>query len=969
MFTYTNNFLPVLIVILVLAVVAERTGLINWLLQQLASFTYWSIKWLFSIEGSWGSLPEKLAYRDFWDDIVETKNGWFWVGVEVVPFPTDGLSNKEKNRLATSINNFYTILPPNTRIQHISKINTDASVANDVFHRIVKANPKSVFTPLQIARRNWLLRAGHKGEIKTTKVYIFFGRQASEIALERGWIKAGIKYVQSIYNPKPFLDIERAEFLRVKEELLRIRETVGNNIKAVWGTGDVVRNLSAKEIFQLAWTKLNPEIAEHHPAPDYPNTFTFQFDNDFTNSTNLANSAKINNLTNPTYVNNTNNKLAKANNTSKYIDDEPLITYPILLIDNPRQVLCQTNVRVEKDYFLFDDRFCMTLSMAKYPSSAYALMAENLYRDPLINFPIEVATHYTPENKAHRDHKLAKKQNWLRASMRRSNNNPDVVENVQNDQYSAIRHILNTENQAIGEFGFSITFWAKTKSDLYRYRDLVVSTVQGMGGCRVSAERHCGLDLHLTTLPCTPHGVPGDSTGDFRRRLALSRDALAFTPWTGAPRGVPVEEAFDILQGREGNLLPWGTDPRYRRFRNGMKVIIGKSGSGKSAFLNKLRISWLSAGRIGVSIDYQNSAVRVARAVDGIVIDVSKPAQTKGLGLFAIRPRQGEYFEPDELTKDGLPKDRLLAVVEMLEIFCLDDPTKPQTRLEPEMVSILSNAVNLTYARLLNQIPIIDDFIVTLRRIPGKDNDIGRKLAARLELFAKDSGLGYWLNDRSEPLPVDRYTVFDLGYVTNVRLRLVILLALIQHLDRFIHNNPAIAKFVDIDEVGELCKDSGLSKIIDRLVRTARKKNSVVTLSSQAPTDFDNDDLKGILSNCEIKYLFELNDAEKAAEVLKLTAGQYRAIKTLKPATKDFSEFLLTYPSPAPGGGSAVIRMKYCPVEGRLAAGAGYELFTYDQAFKDLQATKLPIHPSLVAALQMDALTGTNRQKTVAVAS
>ena len=78
---------------------------------------------------------------------------------------------------------------------------------------------------------------------------------------------------------------------------------------------------------------------------------------------------------------------------------------------------------------------------------------------------------------------------------------------------------------------------------------------------------------------------------------------------------------------------------------------------------------------------------------------------------------------------------------------------------------------------------------------------------------------------------------------------------------------------------------------------------------------------------------------------------------------------MLTYPSPAPGGGSAVIRMKYCPVEGRLAAGAGYELFTYDQAFKDLQATKLPIHPSLVAALQMDALTGTNRQKTVAVAS
>lgn len=968
----TQTFIPTLIVILVLAIVVERTGLLNFLLEKIGKIGYWAIKWLFAIEGSWGSLAHKLAYRDFYDDIVETKNGWFWVGVEIIPFPTDGLSNKDKNRLTVSINNFYTILPPNTKIQQICKIDTDASMANTVFNRIAKSNLKNVFAPLQIARRNYLLKAGHKGQIKTTKTYIFFGREASEVAIESTFLRSAITSIKSLYNPKPFLDIERAEFIRVKEELSRIRETFINNYNSVWGTDDVVRKVSSAEIYHLAWTSLNPELAQSHPSPSYPS----QKDKNKPSSSNNgygnnngygSNNSHGNNnghSNKSTTDSNLNSNLTPNPNLSPNpYEDEELENFPTLLKDNARQSLCETDIKVEKDYLLFNDKFCMTVSLAKHPTTANGLMTENLYRDSQISFPITISSHYHTSDKNHINHRLAKKQNRLRAAMRRSTTNPDTVEDLQNDQYSALIRLLNTQNLAIGELGFSVSFLADSKSELYRRRDLVISAIQSMNGCRVTPERHCALNLHLTTLPCTPHGIAGDSTGDFRRRLSLSREAVAFSPWTSSPKGVSPIEAFDIFQGREGNLLPWGTDPRNRRFRNGMAAIIGKSGSGKSAFLNKLRISWLSSGRVGVSIDYQNSARRVARAVDGLVIDVSKP-NLRGLGLFAIRPRANEYFEASELTEEGLPKDRVLAVNEMLEIFCLDDPTKPQeSRLDPEMIAVLNKAVLKTYARLLRETPIIDDFIATLRKLPGQDGELGRKLAARLELFAKNSGLGHWLNDRSEPLPINGYVVFDFGYVNNARLKLVAAMALVMYLERFIHANPTIAKFLDIDELGEICKEPILARIIDRLVRTARKKNAVVTVSSQDPRDFDtNKELRGIMSSCEIKYIFELVDAELAAKTLKLTPGQYKAIKTLKPATKDFSEFLLTYPSAAPGGGSAVIRMKYCPAEARLVAGAGFELATYEEALADVQASKLPIHPSLNAAFQTTALVGTDRE-------
>ncbi|MBL8196441.1 MAG: hypothetical protein JNM06_21800, partial [Blastocatellia bacterium] len=435
----TQTFLPTLIVILVLAIVVERTGLLNFLLERIGKIGYWAIKWLFAIEGSWGSLAHKLAYRDFYDDIVETKNGWFWVGVEIIPLPTDGLSNKDKNRLTVSINNFYTILPPNTKFQQICKIDTDASVANTVFNRIAKSNLKNVFAPLQIARRNYLLKAGHKGQIKTTKTYIFFGREASEVAVESSFLRSAITFLKSLYNPKPFLDIERAEFIRVKEELSRIRETFINNYNSVWGTDDVVRKLSAQEIYHLAWTSLNPDLAQSQNSPSYPS----QKDK---NKASSGSSGSSNNNGHSNKSITDSNLSPNSNPNSNPYEDEELENFPTLLKDNARQSLCETDVKVEKDYFLFNDRFCMTVSLAKHPTTANGLMAENLYRDSQISFPITISSHYHTSDKNHINHKLAKKQNRLRAAMRRSTTNPDTVEDLQNDQYSALIRLLNTQN-------------------------------------------------------------------------------------------------------------------------------------------------------------------------------------------------------------------------------------------------------------------------------------------------------------------------------------------------------------------------------------------------------------------------------------------------------------------------------------------------------------------------------------------
>jgi energy-coupling factor transporter ATP-binding protein EcfA2 len=954
--TFTD-FLPTLLIILAVAGFLQYLGWLDSLIDRLAGFGVYTLRWLFDISGAVALLPEKLAYRDFVEklDIVETKKGWFWTGVEIIPVSSDGLSNNERNKLGEIFNNFYTTLPAKTRCQVITVSDNDASIASKVLNPLTKQNKNSVFAPVLLSRRNFLLRKAKAGEIRSTKTYVFFGREASQININKGLLKGLLKWIKSTYKSEPFLDLELAEVNRVRAELLAIRSAFITNYKLAWGQLDnVVRPLKPSEIFTLAWQRLNPELAKITQAPIYDREVAFSLLGD--------DGFDKNNASNGNNVGNANNSNISI---SSKLQDVPLKLNKRSFVDNPREILCQTKVVSKEDYFLYGSTYCMTLSVSTFPTNVFPTMVELVSRSREVNFPVQIATHFLTQDRADTLDFLSKRQNSARNSLKRSGTNPDEIQEIQTEQYKELIRVITNENQVAGKIGFAITFWANNKIELYRRRDLLINLVRQMQGLTINAERHCSFDLHLTTMPCTPHGSADTSHGDFRERLGLSREIAAFTPFTGGPtaipRGVTLDKSTYVLETRTRELFAFDTNPQNRIFRNGMTLIVGQAGSGKSALLNLLRLHLLLTRR-GVTIDYNSSASRLVKAVGGLVIDITKPSQTKGLGLFAIRPQPGEVFEKDELNEYGIPKHRILAVQEMLARLCMDDPLADNpTPLDAEMVSVLADAVKTVYARMVNMNPIIDDFIFTLRAIPEKEKrPLALKLAARLELFNANSQLGHWLNDRSDPLPLSTYVVFEFSGAKNLpKLRLIASMALVQYVDRVIHSDPYAPKFLDVDELGEIAKEKVLAETIDQLIRTARKKQTVVTVASQDPRDFDaSEKLRAIESSCEIKYIFETQNPVKTAQSLNLTPGQYKAISSLRPATKDYSEFLLKYPSPQPGGGSAIIRLSYSPVEARLVAGAGNEIATVAEAIADAKSTGLPIHPNLIAAIEMPALVG-----------
>ena len=127
----------------------------------------------------------------------------------------------------------------------------------------------------------------------------------------------------------------------------------------------------------------------------------------------------------------------------------------------------------------------------------------------------------------------------------------------------------------------------------------------------------------------------------------------------------------------------------------GLCLIVGRSGTGKSLFLNNLRNNWLMDGYKGISIDFENTANKLVNPGSKRVINFSNKNNFEKLDLFNIRPQAGEIFQKDELNKEGLPIYRFKLVREILKTFslyCYNTETKAY--VIPKLDELFDEAIN-----------------------------------------------------------------------------------------------------------------------------------------------------------------------------------------------------------------------------------------------------------------------------------
>jgi hypothetical protein len=840
-----------------------KSGLLDSLGHALGSQLRRTAEWLNDPAGDWVNLALLLPYADFAGDVVETVDGYIWAGVEAAAIPTDGFANADWNALRGPLTQCLAALPDGTKIQTVCSVSHDAEGVHEVFQNLAGKTRHSSLITMGRARKAFILEEARQGRARTWRYYVFIGQE-----LPRARTQAPLSAIISRRSA------ERVEKKTLDEAVLRVKQARDSFCSAYSAAGGAYRRLSAREIFELAYQGLNPERSKTQVAPQYGLVVEGR--------------------------------------------GEELLPIEDLFAISPSEALAFGTLLARKDHLALDNLPTMVLSLQKLPTDAFVGLSQILTRSDRIDFPFEYSAHFTVGDQSAWSDKLEKKGNRLNVTMQQYDLGmpTDLIKkSVQRDESMSILKELLTSGEKIGEFGLTIKFYATDAPTLMRRRDLMLTVMRSLRGLEGVYENHVPLDQWISSLPC-------GSGKDVRKKPCLTRDAASLMPFVGAPVGMPLNDALDIFTRPDGGLFYW--NPRAKVMNSGMSLFCGEPGSGKSGGLNRQRSTLLMAGYRGVTIDFGGSSFRLCKAVGGGYLDIADARKVRGLGLFSIRPQPGEEFAPDELSPEGLPLDRLGNVQLMLEFLCLD-PTKPkESALPPEMVDVLNRSIAQTYERLVDETPVIDDFIRALELAGNKDIDIAKVLAARLRIFATQGALGRFLNDRSVALPIDRpYTVFDFrGALDDPRMMLIAALAVNAYLNRFLRHERHIPKFVDIDELQQI-KDSPLMrKIIDRVFRTARKLNGLCSAASQSPDDYETEEMKGIAASCEIKWLFRTNQVKKAAEVFELPQGAQYELEDLRATTSTgFRDVVLIWP----GGGCARLRLKMGKLDQRILLGAGRE--------------------------------------------
>ncbi|MFY9226384.1 MAG: hypothetical protein WAQ98_27150, partial [Blastocatellia bacterium] len=434
-----------------------------------------------------------------------------------------------------------------------------------------------------------------------------------------------------------------------------------------------------------------------------------------------------------------------------------------------------------------------------------------------------------------------------------------------------------------------------------------------------------------------------------------SRDAVALTPFTGLGSGVPAQEAIHVFETTEGRPFYWKSKAKY--FNSGMYLIIGQPGSGKSSLYNLIRsINHLDGRRI-VILDFGGSATRFCLAVGGTYIDITDVNKVSGLGLFNIRPLADEEYAENELTDDGLPLDKLEALEKMMELLCLDPK---EESLGAVKVAVLRRYIRETYANLVDEIPVIDDFIFALENAHPDDREVAKELAARLSIYDKSSSLSRFLNDQSDPIPVDNpCIVFDFrGAIDDERLMLIATMAVNNFINRYLRVNSkfrAVEKEIQVDEFKVISNYRPILKMVDLMFTTGRKSNAIVSAASQSAADFDDEIAsERIKEQSEVFFVFPGSSPDSVAEKLSLSEGEKRQYSRLQSGGSDYKECLILYPTPGIRRGCNSLRLDLSTLDKRLMLGAGQEKATLEEALADIEEPE--IAQSLYDALVADGL-------------
>ncbi len=420
----------------------------------------------------------------------------------------------------------------------------------------------------------------------------------------------------------------------------------------------------------------------------------------------------------------------------------------------------------------------------------------------------------------------------------------------------------------------SVGLWSEEKQLAHHEQSL--KTLFRMNQFSLVANTCVHLPQFIATLPMTWATYATHLKNLNLMRTTLSTECVNLMPiqadWLGTPT------ACMLLTSRRGQLLNW--NPFDNQTGNYNVVVSGRSGSGKSVFMQDLLVSTLSAGAKVFIIDVGRSYEKVNELLDGQQIEFSKES------TLCLNP-----FSNISLT-DSEARNLSITVLKSV-IGCMAAPTAGTNDIEN---SLIEKAIQTVWKQKQQAGTITDvaDWLIQ------QEDNRAKSLGIMLTPYTKEGIYGRHFEGQNNVNFKNQMVLIELEELKNKKdLQVVVLQLFIMTITNQAFLGDRKTPFmICIDEAWDLLRGNQSGLFIETLARRLRKYNGSLVIGTQGLEDFfatpgakaafENSDWMCLLSQKK-SSIHGLIEAGK----LTLTESQKVALESVHTRQGQYSEIMI----------------------------------------------------------------------------
>jgi conjugal transfer ATP-binding protein TraC len=383
------------------------------------------------------------------------------------------------------------------------------------------------------------------------------------------------------------------------------------------------------------------------------------------------------------------------------------------------------------------------------------------------------------------------------------------------------------------------------------------------------------LAAFLSALPLSlTEYVKGLKTLNFFR-TTLNRECGNFVPLQGEWYGT-LKSPGVLLAGRRGQLMNWNAfDNEHGNYNI---AVVGRSGSGKSVFMQELIFNGLGTGAKVFVLDVGRSFDKLCHTLDGQFIEFSRQS------TICLNP-----FSKFPLNNAAELNDCIILLKSI--IANMADPTNG---MNSEQNSLIEEAIKEVWKAKHSEASITD----VANWLKQHEDQQARSIGRMLFPYTREGVFGHYFTGKNNVDFTNPFVLIELEELKEKKdLQSVVLQLLILTItDQAFLGDRKTRFYICVDEAWDLLRAKQTGPFIETLARRLRKYNGSLIVGTQQLEDFDTSPgAQAAYANSD--WVCFLPQDDKSIENLKreskMPEGKIQALHNLNTIHGVFSEVLI----------------------------------------------------------------------------